>query len=100
MSRIKVAAFLLLAACVGAAGSQAFARQKPGDPPIAVKAERGKSAAAKWRYKLVRLVGESQLADEANREAENGWEVDQVVVANPTSNQFTILMRQSADLKD
>ena len=100
MSRIKFAALLLVTVCVWAIGAQVFARQKPGDDPPAVQAKPSKAPTAKWRYELVRLVYEHQLATKANEEAKKGWEVVQVVLANKESLQYSILLRRSADAED
>jgi hypothetical protein len=100
VTRIKLAALLSVAVCVGAAGAQVFARQKADDPPPAVKAEPIKTPTVKWRYKLVRLVIESDLAIKANEEAEKGWEVVQAVLANDKSFHYSILLRRPADVKD
>jgi RNA polymerase sigma factor (sigma-70 family) len=124
MSRIKVAAILLLTACVGAAGFQAFARQRQDDQPAAAKVPPGKSIVARpddrtattkiqppnargvwWKYQSVRLVNESQLADKANEEAPKGWEVVEVVpviqgINGNLNTQYTILFRRPTDGRD
>jgi hypothetical protein len=105
MSRVKVAAMLCLTACVGAAGFQVFARQRPDDHPTAAKAEPAKATVPRWRYQSIRLVSEAELADKANQEAVKGWEVVDVVPVLSGFNgnivsQYTILFRRAADAKD
>jgi hypothetical protein len=110
-----------LTACVGAAGFQAFARQRPDDQPAATKEVPAKPGAVKpderpastriapanafawrWKYQSVRLVNEGQLADKANEEAAKGWEVVEVVPVIQGFNgnintQYTILFRRASD---
>jgi hypothetical protein len=105
MSWVKVAAIFCLTVCVGAAGFQVFARQKPDDRPPAAKAEPAKTQAARWRYQSVRLVYENELADKANEEGAKGWEVIEVVpvirgVSGSINTQYTILFRRAADTND
>lgn len=105
MSRFNVASMLFLAACVGAAGAQVFARQKPDDPPAAADAGPARAPASPWRYQMVRLIHESQLAEKANDEALKGWEVVQVVpvlngISGTINTQYTILFRRAAGVKD
>ncbi len=105
MNRVKVATLLCFAVGVGTAGVQVFARQKPGDPPAVAKTESAKTATVPWRYQLVRLIYESQLAEKANEEAAKGWEVVEVVpiihgINGNINTQYTILFRRPADAKD
>jgi RNA polymerase sigma factor (sigma-70 family) len=104
MSRVKVAAMLCLAACIGAAGVRVFARQDPGVRPAA-KAEPAKAPTVRWRYQSVRFINEAQLVDVANEESAKGWEVVEVVPIIHGMNgsigmQYTILFRRAADAED
>jgi hypothetical protein len=96
---------LCLTACVGAAGFQVFARQRPDDHSAVAKAEPAKAIVPRWRYQSIRLVLETELADKANQEAAKGWEVVEVVPVisgfnGNIASQYTILFRRAADKKD
>jgi hypothetical protein len=101
MRRVEVAVMFCLSACLGAAGFQALAFQKPA----VAKVDPAQAPAARWRYHSVRLINEFQIDVTANEQAEKGWEVVEVVpVVTGSSSfvntQYTILFRRSADLKD
>jgi hypothetical protein len=97
---MRFVACLMVALCLGAAGAQVFALQRTEEPRPTVKDGPRKATGAKWRYKLVRLVFENQLDTRANEEAQKGWEVDQVVLANDKALQYSILFRRPADVSD
>jgi hypothetical protein len=95
MSRIKVAAMLILSTGLGAAGVHAFAPQKPADAPAVVPA---KAAPVRWRYQVLSYIGVNDLENRMNHAASNGWEVDEVLFSPPTVH--TIVFRRPAEGKD
>lgn len=99
MRRMNVIAALCLATVLGATGVQVFARQKLEKPPAARRGQPSKPSAARWRYHLVRLVMENDLATRANEEAARGWEVNQVIQVN-ASPQFDILFRRPVEVRE
>ncbi len=104
MSRIRLAAMLIVAACLGGAGFQVFAFQVNGLHAPA-KVEPAKTEPVRWRYHVVIPPNEYEFADKANEYAAKGWEVQEVVpvvqsVGQSVQTRFTILFRRPADAKD
>jgi hypothetical protein len=105
MRRFQSAAMFCLAACLGAAGFQAFAVPRQADRPAVERDEPKKPPVGRWQYRSVRLLNDSQLDVTANEQAEKGWEVVEVVpVVSSGGDSFTMLytmlFRRAADAKD